>query len=113
MTTHQLDLSQRISDDIILFNKGQIFQHTSKESLLKEANAGATWVELSINVTDVKEINAIFSNVPYEHVDENKWAIPVEHLPMVLKQLDINGLELLDLKKIEKNLEDVFLEWVK
>lgn len=113
LTTHQLDLSQRISDDIILFNKGQIFQHTSKESLLKEANAGATWVELSINVTDVKEINAIFSNVPYEHVDENEWAIPVEHLPVVLKQLDIHGLELLDLKKIEKNLEDVFLEWVK
>lgn len=113
LTTHQLDLSQRISDDIILFNKGKIFQHTSKEALLKEANSGDTWVEISINTTNVKELDLIFSNIPHEHTDENKWSIPVRHLPAILKELEGKGIELLDLKKNEKNLEDVFLEWVK
>jgi ABC-2 type transport system ATP-binding protein len=112
LTTHQLDLSQRISDDIILFNKGKIFQHTSKEALLKEANAGETRLELEINMVDPEVINELFSHISYKHVDTNKWSIPVTHLPLALNQLEQHGFELLDIRKDEKNLEDVFLEWV-
>ncbi|MCR6850430.1 ABC transporter ATP-binding protein [Bacillus sp. IBL03825] len=113
LTTHQLDISQRISDDIILFNKGEIFQHTSKDNLLKEANSDSIWIELTLNISDMQKVDDIFSGASYRHIGENKWSILVGNLPSILKNLDKYNIEILDLKKNEKNLEDIFLEWVK
>jgi ABC-2 type transport system ATP-binding protein len=111
ITTHQMEIAEKMSDYIILFQHGQVLDYKTKEHLLQEFNEdGCVLIEFA---NDIERLNKeeLFKDIG-KHMEENTWLFELHTFKDVIQVMNDNNLRIKDIKKIEKSLEDIFLELI-
>ncbi|MFC4547101.1 hypothetical protein ACFO25_12230 [Paenactinomyces guangxiensis] len=108
LTTHQLELAERVSEYIILFQDGQVLTFQSKSELLKEYNHQLL-VEVNVHPDD-QEKKSKLSGIPQD--EDSSWIMPLTTFEELMIEMRAQNIRIIDLRKREKSLEKIFLELV-
>jgi ABC-2 type transport system ATP-binding protein len=108
LTTHQLELAERVSDYIILFQEGQVLMYELKSKLLKSFNHEIQ-VGIMVHPDDQEKMRSLSG---IEQNEDGSWILPLEVFEEMMMEMKINKIRILDLHKHEKSLEQIFLEIV-
>jgi ABC-2 type transport system ATP-binding protein len=116
LSTHILSEAQQICDRVLIINKGEIVVEDTPERL----QAGLTGVQrvlvrVSGDGDGLEKVLAGISGVgKVTSQEEGLWEIespPGKELrPVIAKKIITSGFDLLELKRIDMSLEDIFLE---
>jgi ABC-2 type transport system ATP-binding protein len=108
LTTHQLELAERISDAIILFQNGQVLTYQQKSELLEKYN-NQLMVELTVHEDDSEKMNQFIGN----HRDENnRYVLSLLEFESIMADMKQQRIRIIDLNKRATSLEEIFLELV-
>jgi ABC-2 type transport system ATP-binding protein len=111
LTTHQLDLAEQISDNVILFQDGKVLLSNAKKDVIKEYQT-----ELEVRILFNKKITKsqlkLLSSYGKIENNEDYPSITTQlmHINTILilcKEID---LEVIEINSTYKNLQDVFLQ---
>jgi ABC-type multidrug transport system ATPase subunit len=81
------------------------------DELLKEYNE-QFYIELTVDPADQQKMMTLADGFGLVSSEENKWRIPFSIFELVIEQMREKKIRIIDLKKIEKSLEEIFLELV-
>ncbi|MHA2298597.1 MAG: ABC transporter ATP-binding protein [Candidatus Hodarchaeales archaeon] len=120
MTTHNLSEADRMADSIGVINKGELLTIGSprelKEKLSKTNQVSIQLVKEPVNVE--KNLLAI-SGVKkvFTRGERNQFIVEVENyqsiVPQVVESLVADGRKVLEIRKLERSLEDVYMNIMK
>ena len=115
ITTHYLHEAEELCDSIGIIDKGKLVACDTKENIKSLINKKKIMISYkpknNFNISELKKMNL---SVEY---DENN--ISINYIPndiefdKILKQIQNSGVEIIDMKIKDSNLEDVFLKLTK
>ena len=115
ITTHYLHEAEELCDSIGIIDKGKLVACNTKENIKSLVNKKKIMISYkpknNFNISELKKMNL---SVEY---DENN--IFINYVPndiefdKILKQIQNSGVEIMDMKIKDSNLEDVFLKLTK
>ncbi len=115
ITTHYLAEAQELCDEIAFLDHGQIIKQDSKDNLLRELGARHVDIEFSnfVNLEDFKFSNKI--NV--QKISDNILRFELNSLKndysTLLKDIQLSGIKIKDLRSREPDLEQIFHKIIK
>ncbi|MFW9993059.1 MAG: ABC transporter ATP-binding protein [Candidatus Odinarchaeota archaeon] len=120
MTTHNLSEADRIADTIGVINKGKLLTAGSprelKEKLARTNQVAIKLVEYSRDVEKGLLTIAGVKNV-FPLSEKNQFTVEVEEysrvVPQIVEALVAGGRKVLEIKKLEQTLEDVYMTIMK
>lgn len=111
LTTHYIEEAEKLCDRICILNKGKIVEIDNKDQLLKRFSKSQITIELK------DEIKALPEDIKkYNHKIDDKNLIFFEDkikVNEILKAIEKNNLEIIDISIESTSLEDIFVEMVK
>ena len=115
ITTHYLHEAEELCDSIGIIDKGKLVACDTKENIKSLINKKKIMISYkpknNFNISELKKMNL---SVEY---DENN--ISINYIPndiefdKILKKIQNSGVEIMDMKIKDSNLEDVFLKLTK
>ena len=111
LSTHIMQEVESICDRVVIINEGRIVaDSTVKDLRSKSASASKIRIQLSGNI-EHKLLHAITGVSGVEALQESRWIIAYENediRPALTRLIAKQGLDLLELNKVEDTLEDIF-----
>ena len=110
LTTHYLEEAEALCNRVAMMKSGKIVALDSTKNLLKEFSLKNLKVRLQKN--SIKKITALLKDTPF--LQENDWCTfklkKVSDASSIIEKLNLLKIQILDLKLIESDLENVFLK---
>lgn len=111
LSTHIMQEVESICDRVVIINEGRIVaDSTVKDLRSKSESASKIRIQLSGNI-EHKLLHAITGVSGVEALQESRWIIAYENediRPALTRLIAKQGLDLLELNKVEDTLEDIF-----
>ena len=111
LSTHIMQEVESICDRVVIINEGRIVaDSTVKDLRSKSASASKIRIQLSGSI-EHKLLHAITGVSGVEALQESRWIIAYENediRPALTRLIAKQGLDLLELNKVEDTLEDIF-----
>ena len=111
LSTHIMQEVESICDRVVIINEGRIVaDSTVKDLRSKSESASKIRIQLSANI-EHKLLHAITGVGGVEALQESRWIIAYENediRPALTRLIAKQGLDLLELNKVEDTLEDIF-----
>lgn len=118
ITSHDMSFVESICDRILIIKEGRIISHETMESLRKKFSKKVYLIRTEREIPDacVSAISGI-CQVSFDRLDEGGCMLSmsmadVSTLHRVMDELESAGVGMVDLKVVESNLEDIFLDLV-
>ncbi len=110
LTTHQLDVAERLSDDIVFIKRGRIAHRGTKASILRDLNLVRTGFQCSVAAKDAVLLNGAAGEVAGVTPQTEEGPVLTVHCQdqAALCRL-LSVVEVLDIRPAEPSLEEVFL----
>lgn len=119
LTTQYLDEAERLADDIVVIDRGTVIARGTETEL--KSQSGGDRVEVTLaDPTALQQVAALLGAFAQpgvaETIDEDARTVTVpvastEHIvPSVVRTLDQNGIDVLDVVVRRPTLDDVFLQ---
>lgn len=110
LTTHQLDLAESISDNIILFQDGKVLSQSNKNELMQKYQN-----ELQIKIIFKGDLSVHFTSLVQQigNFDSEENGVILKNPQTLIEILSLTErfeVEILEVSSMKKNLQDVFLE---
>jgi ABC-2 type transport system ATP-binding protein len=111
LTTHYLEEVEKLCNQIIMIDKGQIIAESSKDELISKANGLATMVEITT-------ANGLFNPelaplvVSQDQGQYNLRLDSSDQLADILQQLNAVGAKVENINIVKPKLEDIFLNYL-
>ncbi len=111
LTTHQLDIAERLCDYIGIMNKGKLIAQKPIEEFLNLCSPTCYQIKLEGSLN--KDQSDLFRGFTINHQD-NKTILSgtlssSQELYVLIEKIKSNGLALLSASKVNNNLEEVFV----
>ena len=110
LTTHYLEEAEALCNRVAMMKSGKIVALDSTKNLLKEFSLKNLKVRLQKN--SIKKITTLLKGTPFDQ--ENDWCIfklkKVSDASNIIEKLNSLKIQILDLKLIESDLENIFLK---
>ena len=110
LTTHYLEEAEALCNRVAMMKSGKIVALDSTKNLLKEFSLKNLKVRLQKN--NIKKIAALLKGTPFEQEDD--WCTfklkKVSDASSIIEKLNSLKIQILDLKLIESDLENIFLK---
>ena len=110
LTTHYLEEAEALCNRVAMMKSGKIVALDSTKNLLKEFSLKNLKVRLQKN--SIKKITSLLKETPF--VQEGDWCIfklkKVSDASNIIEKLNSLKIQILDLKLIESDLENIFLK---
>ena len=110
LTTHYLEEAEALCNRVAMMKSGKIVALDSTKNLLKEFSLKNLKVRLQKN--SIKKITTFLKETPF--VQEDDWCIfklkKVSDASNIIEKLNSLKIQILDLKLIESDLENIFLK---
>ena len=110
LTTHYLEEAEALCNRLAMMKSGKIVALDSTKNLLKEFSLKNLKVRLQKN--SIKKITTLLKETPF--VQEDDWCIfklkKVSDASNIIEKLNSLKIQILDLKLIESDLENIFLK---
>jgi len=110
LTTHYLEEAEALCNRVAMMKSGKIVALDSTKNLLKEFSLKNLKVRLQKN--SIKKITTLLKETPF--VQEDDWCIfklkKVSDASNIIEKLNSLKIQILDLKLIESDLENIFLK---
>lgn len=110
LTTHYLEEAEALCNRVAMMKSGKIVALDSTKNLLKEFSLKNLKVRLQKN--SIKKITTLLKETPF--VQEDDWCIfklkKVSDASNIIENLNSLKIQILDLKLIESDLENIFLK---
>lgn len=110
--THYMDEAERYADMITLMNKGKVIRSGTADDLKSIIGGDRVSIKVS-NVEKVLEIVSHFNDISLKYTSDNEVVLLVDkphvNLPLILKSIESEGIEIKELKIKEASLDDVFM----
>ena len=110
LTTHYLEEAEALCNRVAMMKSGKIVALDSTKNLLKEFSLKNLKVRLQKN--SIKKITTLLKETPF--VQEDDWCIfklkKVSDASKIIEKLNSLKIQILDLKLIESDLENIFLK---
>lgn len=110
LTTHYLEEAEALCNRVAMMKSGKIVALDSTKNLLKEFSLKNLKVRLQKN--SIKKITALLKDTPF--LQENDWCTfklkKVSDASSIIEKLNSLKIQILDLKLIESDLENIFLK---
>jgi len=111
LTTHYIEEAEKLCDRVCILNKGKILEIDSKEQLLKRFSKSQITIELKNPIKTIpKEIKKYNYKIDGRILTFLEDKIKVNE---ILKIIEKNNFEILDISLESSSLEDIFLDMVK
>jgi ABC-2 type transport system ATP-binding protein len=111
LTTHYLEEAQELCDRIAIINQGELVVNEATNKLLTRIDNKRLTITVDRNVTDLPENLRMHG---WERVDDRRLSITYRPsqaaVATLLRNLQMNGLSVVDLTTKETDLEDIFLQ---
>lgn len=112
LTTHYMDEAERLSDDLVILDHGDVIARGSPASIIESLGADKILSLQSDGPLDATRLEAI-EGVVEVHSDGHQYDLSVQRvdqtLPELLRLVGEAGRDVLDLNVHRPNLEDVFV----
>ncbi|WAA11745.1 ABC transporter ATP-binding protein [Fervidibacillus halotolerans] len=109
LTSHQLDLVEKISDRMIFIKNGTIIEDLQSKE--KEQD-NQQYVYLDLNIPNQQVLQELEHLIYMERENERIWKTTLAHLPEILQYLKDQQVTVKNLTTQRKSLEQIFLELV-
>ena len=110
LTTHYLEEAEALCNRVAMMKSGKIVALDSTKNLLKEFSLKNLKVRLQKN--SIKKITILLKETPFDQEDD--WCIfklkKVSDASNIIEKLNSLKIQILDLKLIESDLENIFLK---
>ena len=110
LTTHYLEEAEALCNRVAMMKSGKIVALDSTKNLLKEFSLKNLKVRLQKN--SIKKITALLKETPF--MQEDDWCTfklkKVSDASSIIEKLNSLKIQILDLKLIESDLENIFLK---
>ena len=110
LTTHYLEEAEALCNRVAMMKSGKIVALDSTKNLLKEFSLKNLKVRLQKN--SIKKITTLLKEAPFDQ--EGDWCIfklkKVSDASNIIEKLNSLKIQILDLKLIESDLENIFLK---
>ena len=110
LTTHYLEEAEALCNRVAMMKSGKIVALDSTKNLLKEFSLKNLKVRLQKN--SIKKITTLLKEIPFDQ--KNDWCIfklkKVSDASNIIEKLNSLKIQILDLKLIESDLENIFLK---
>ena len=110
LTTHYLEEAEALCNRVAMMKSGKIVALDSTQNLLKEFSLKNLKVRLQKN--SIKKITALLKETPF--LQEDDWCTfklkKVSDASSIIEKLNSLKIQILDLKLIESDLENIFLK---
>ena len=110
LTTHYLEEAEALCNRVAMMKSGKIVALDSTKNLLKEFSLKNLKVRLQKN--SIKKITTLLKETPF--LQEDDWCIfklkKVSDASNIIEKLNSLKIQILDLKLIESDLENIFLK---
>jgi len=110
LTTHYLEEAEALCNRVAMMKSGKIVALDSTKNLLKEFSLKNLKVRLQKN--SIKKITTLLKETPFDQ--EGDWCIfklkKVSDASNIIEKLNSLKIQILDLKLIESDLENIFLK---
>lgn len=110
LTTHYLEEAEALCNRVAMMKSGKIVALDSTKNLLKEFSLKNLKVRLQKN--SIKKITTLFKDTPF--LQEDDWCTfklkKVSDASSIIEKLNSLKIQILDLKLIESDLENIFLK---
>ena len=110
LTTHYLEEAEALCNRVAMMKSGKIVALDSTKNLLKEFSLKNLKVRLQKN--SIKKITTLLKEAPFDQEDD--WCIfklkKVSDASNIIEKLNSLKIQILDLKLIESDLENIFLK---
>ena len=110
LTTHYLEEAEALCNRVAMMKSGKIVALDSTKNLLKEFSLKNLKVRLQKN--SIKKITTLLKETPF--VQEDDWCIfklkKVSDASNIIEKLNSLKIQILDLRLIESDLENIFLK---
>ena len=110
LTTHYLEEAEALCNRVAMMKSGKIVALDSTKNLLKEFSLKNLKVRLQKN--SIKEITTLLKETPF--LQEDDWCTfklkKVSDASSIIEKLNSLKIQILDLKLIESDLENIFLK---
>ena len=110
LTTHYLEEAEALCNRVAMMKSGKIVALDSTKNLLKEFSLKNLKVRLQKN--SIKKITTLLKEIPFDQEDD--WCIfklkKVSDASNIIEKLNSLKIQILDLKLIESDLENIFLK---
>ena len=110
LTTHYLEEAEALCNRVAMMKSGKIVALDSTKNLLKEFSLKNLKVRLQKN--SIKKITTLLKDTPF--LQENDWCTfklkKVSDASSIIEKLNSLKIQILDLKLIESDLENIFLK---
>ena len=110
LTTHYLEEAEALCNRVAMMKSGKIVALDSTKNLLKEFSLKNLKVRLQKN--SIKKITALLKETPF--LQEDDWCTfklkKVSDASSIIEKLNSLKIQILDLKLIESDLENIFLK---
>ncbi|QKS69843.1 ABC transporter ATP-binding protein [Paenalkalicoccus suaedae] len=112
LTTHQLEIAEKIADEIIFFDKGEVILHENKETIFSHYQGENRW---TIQTQTPVEASVRAEIQGWSAISEDGLQLEVanEHVFKVIAVLEQQGVQIISLENSKRNLQDIFLEITK
>ena len=117
LTTHLMDEADRLSDRIAIIDHGKLLQLDTPSNLKKETGEGDV-IEMKISnpeknheiITAVKKLKDVESVLEVNGQINIRAMDAVGKLPLIMEEIETQGVRVLDLSVRQNTLEDVFID---
>ena len=117
LTTHLMDEADRLSDRIAIIDHGKLLQLDTPSNLKKETGEGDV-IEMKISnpeknheiITAVKKLEDVESVLEVNGQINIRAMDAVGKLPLIMEEIETQGVRVLDLSVRQNTLEDVFID---
>ena len=110
LTTHYLEEAEALCNRVAMMKSGKIVALDSTKNLLKEFSLKNLKVRLQKN--SIKKITTLLKETPFDQ--EGEWCIfklkKISDASNIIEKLNSLKIQILDLKLIESDLENIFLK---
>ena len=110
LTTHYLEEAEALCNRVAMMKSGKIVALDSTKNLLKEFSLKNLKVRLQKN--SIKKITTLLKEIPF--IQEDDWCTfklkKVSDASSIIEKLNSLKIQILDLKLIESDLENIFLK---
>lgn len=118
LTTHYLEEAESICEKIAILNHGRIVANDTTRNLIDSIDSKILSVQLSKKITTIPEKLKIF-NTELKQDNEANQILSISYKPSavsaqdILQALTASDLKIQDIKTVDADLEDIFLQLTK
>lgn len=109
LTSHQLDLVEKISDRILFIKNGVIIEDMLSKN---KEHDDKQYVYLDLEIPNKQALKDLEALLHMERENDRIWRTTLSHLPEVLHYLNEKQINVKNLTNQKKSLEQIFLELV-